>query len=175
MEADNGLKLSTPSDREIVMIREFNATKSLVFEALTKPEILKRWLLGPPGWTMIVCDVDLRVGGKYQHIWTNTDGTGMKMSGVYREIVPGQRIVYTESFEYGCDAQAGEQVVTAALTEANGKTTLTTTVLFPTKEARDQTIASGMGRGVAAGYARLADILSTETSRQGWPASARIF
>jgi uncharacterized protein YndB with AHSA1/START domain len=172
MENESRLKLSTPSDREIVMTREFNAPRSFVFGALTRPEILRHWLLGPPGWTMIVCEIDLRVGGQFQHIWTNADGTAMKMSGVYREIVPGERIVSTESFEYGCEGQAGEQVATAVLAEANGKTTLTTTVLFPSKEARDRTMSTGMDRGVEAGYARLDDILSSRLSRQSSPASA---
>jgi uncharacterized protein YndB with AHSA1/START domain len=172
MESGKTLAVSTPSDREIVMTRVFDAPRQMVFEAMTRPELVKRWLLGPPGWTMIVCETDLRVGGGFQYIWTNADGTAMKMSGVFREIAPGERIVSADSFEYGCEGQAGEQIVTSVLTEQNGKTTLATTILFPSKEARDQTIASGMERGVAAGYARLDEILSSQVSRQSSPASA---
>jgi uncharacterized protein YndB with AHSA1/START domain len=158
----NTLKVTTPSDREIVLTRVFNAPRRLVFEALTTPELLKRWLLGPPGWIMTVCDIDLIVGGGFRYVWRNTDGSEMGMHGVYREIKAPERIVHTEIFDFGCDAQSQEAVGTAVLTEQDGRTTLTTTILYPSKETRDGVIASGMECGVAAGYDRL-EMLLAET------------
>src|SRR5438034_4621460 len=71
------LKVTTPSERELVMTREFDASRGMVFDALTKPELVQRWLLGPPGWTMPVCEIDLRVGGKYRYVWRNAEGREM--------------------------------------------------------------------------------------------------
>ena len=153
------LKITTPTDREIVLTRVFDAPRQLVFDAMSKPELLKRWLLGPPGWSMVVCENDFRVGGNFQHTWRNVDGTEMNMVGTYREVTPPGRIVRTETFTFGCAPQSGEQLAALVLTEHGGKTTLTLTVLYPSKEARDGAIASGMERGVAAGYDRLDDIL----------------
>ncbi len=165
MNYDGSLKLTTPTDREIVITRGFDAPRSLVFEAMGEPELLKRWLLGPPGWTMVECENDLRVGGAFRHMWRKDDGTEMAMSGVYREVVPPERIVRTEKFHFGCDSQAGEQIVTSVLTEDDGKTRLALTVLYPSKEARDATIASGMERGVASSYDRLAEMLVAAGAR----------
>jgi uncharacterized protein YndB with AHSA1/START domain len=165
MRSDGSLKVTTPTDREIVITRGFDAPRSLVFEAMREPELLNRWLLGPPGWTMVECENDLRVGGAFRHMWRNVDGTEMAMSGVYREVSPPERVVRTESFQFGCDAQAGEQIVTSVLTEHDGRTMLTLTVLYPSKEARDATIASGMERGVTASYDRLADMLTAVEAR----------
>jgi len=157
------LKVTTPSDREIVLYREFNARRRLVFEAMTAPELLKRWLLGPPGWTMIVCEVDLKVDGRYRYVWRNDDGSEMGMHGDYRQIVPPERIVSTEVFDFGC-VQSGESQVTAVLTEHEGRTTLTTTVFYASKEARDKVIASGMEHGVAASYDRLEAIVTSTSA-----------
>jgi uncharacterized protein YndB with AHSA1/START domain len=162
MKNAGALKVTTPTDREIVLTRLFDAPRRLVFDALTTPELLKRWLLGPPGWSMVVCEIELKVGGKFRYVWRNIDGTEMGMHGVYREVVRPERIVNTETFDFGCDAQSGEAVGTAVLTEQDGRTTLTTTVLYPSKEARDATIASGMERGVAASYDRLEELLATD-------------
>lgn len=156
----NTLKVTTPSDREIVMTRVFDAPRRLVFEAMTKPEFLKRWLFGPPGWTMTACEEDLRMGGAFHWAWSGPDGAAMSLRGVYREVKPPERIVRTESFDFGCAPQAGEQVGTLVLTEQGGTTTLTITVLYPSKQARDGAIASGMEHGVAAGYDRLDEILA---------------
>jgi len=166
MKNTGTLKVTTPTDREIVMTREFDAPRKLVFEALSKTELLRRWLLGPPGWSMVVCENDQRVGGAFRHVWRDQNGTEMAMRGVYREIVPPERVVRTEVFEFGCDSQSGEQLVTAVLTEQDGRTTLTITVLYPSKEARDATIASGMERGVAASYDRLAELLASTPATQ---------
>jgi len=153
------LQITTPSDREIAMTRAFNAPRRLVFEALTRPELVKRWLLGPPGWSMPVCEIDLRVGGKYRYVWRrDSDGTDMGMGGVYREIVAPERIVATEKFDQSW--YEGEAVGTTTLVEQGGKTTLTQTMLYESKETRDAVLKSPMETGVAASYDRLADALA---------------
>lgn len=153
----DGLIVNTPSDREIMMTRGFNAPRRLVYDAYTKPELLKRWLLGPPGWSLDVCEVDLKVGGAYRFVWRNADGTDMGMGGVYREIVPAERLVNTQLYDE--DWTGGETLVTLVLDEQGGKTTLTTTTLYTSREARDAALSSGMEEGVAASYDRLADLL----------------
>src|SRR3982075_999836 len=92
------LKLTTRGDREIVMTRVFDAPRTLVFDAFTKPELVKQWLLGPPGWSMPVCEINLRVGGTYRYVWRHTNGNEMGMGGVYREIAVPERLVATEKF-----------------------------------------------------------------------------
>ncbi|HXA83484.1 MAG TPA: SRPBCC family protein [Candidatus Dormibacteraeota bacterium] len=158
------LQITTPTDREIAMTRVFNAPRRLVFDALTKPELVKRWLLGPPGWSMPVCEIDLRVGGKYRYVWRrDSDGTDMGMGGVYREIAAPERIVATEKFDQAW--YSGEAVGTARLVEQGGKTTLTQTVLYESRETRDAVLKSPMESGVAASYDRLAEVLAA--SRAG--------
>jgi uncharacterized protein YndB with AHSA1/START domain len=165
MKNTGTLKITTPTDREIVMTRVFDAPRHLVWEAMSTPEMIKRWLYGPPGWSMVACEDDLRVGGTFRWSWRGPEGQVMSMHGVYREVVPLERVVRTESFEIGCESQAGEQLVTSVLTEQGNKTTLTVTLLYPSKEARDGTIASGMEHGVAASYDRLAELLTAEGAR----------
>ena len=97
----NTLKVTTPGDREILLGRAFDAPRELVFETMARPELLQRWLTGPPGWTMTVSENDLRIGGTFRHVWRRNDGTEMAMAGVYREVIPPERIVRTESFTFG--------------------------------------------------------------------------
>jgi uncharacterized protein YndB with AHSA1/START domain len=156
----NTLKVATPTDREIVMTRTFDAPRRLVWEGITRPELLKRWLFGPPGWEMTVCEEELKVGGAFRWAWRGPNGETMAMHGVYREVVPPERMVRTETFDFGCPSQAGEQLGTLVLVEQGGRTLLTLTVVYPSKEARDGAIASGMEHGVAAGYDRLDEILA---------------
>ena len=158
MANTGNMKVTTPTDREIVLTRVFDAPRHLVFEAHTKPELLKRWLHGPDGWLLTVCEIDLRVGGKYRYVWSHTDGREMGMGGVYREIVPPERIVTTEIFDE--DWTGGEVLGTLTLSEQNGKTTLTNTLLYPSKDARDGVLKSGMEHGVAASYDRLEGVLA---------------
>jgi uncharacterized protein YndB with AHSA1/START domain len=153
------LIVTTPSDREITMTRVFDAPRNLVFDAWTKPDLVRRWLLGPPGWTMPVCEIDLRVGGAYRFEWLGQDGTRMDMGGVYREIVIPERIVSTQLFDV--DWTGGETLGTLLLTEHAGKTTLTNSVLYSSREARDAALRTPMAEGVEAGYARLDEILPT--------------
>jgi uncharacterized protein YndB with AHSA1/START domain len=154
------LKLTTQGDREIVMTREFNAPPRLVFDAFTKPELVKQWLLGPPGWSMPVCQIDLKVGGTYRYVWRqDSDGSEMGMGGVFREIVPQERVVCTEVFDKVW--YPGEAVGTLVLSEHGGITTITQTVLYQSREARDGILKSGMEKGVAASYDRLAELLAS--------------
>jgi uncharacterized protein YndB with AHSA1/START domain len=152
------LQITTPSDREIAMTRVFNAPRHLVFDAMTKPELVKKWLLGPPGWTMPVCEIDLRVGGHYRYVWRReSSGKEMGMGGVYREIVPQERLVCTELFDEAW--YAGESLITTILVEQGGRTTMTTTMLYVSQEVRDGVLKSGMESGIAASYDRLTELL----------------
>lgn len=136
------------------MTRVFDAPRHLVYEAMTRPELVKRWF-GPHGWSLAVCEIDLRVGGTWRYVLEGPDGRSMGMGGEYREIVPGERTVHTESF----DDYPGDSVVTTVLTEHDGRTTLTGTVLSESQEVRDAVIASGMEHGAAETYDRLAELL----------------
>ena len=161
MTNTEALKVTTPTEREIVMTRVFDAPRSLVFDAVTKPDLLKRWLLGPPGWSMPVCEIDLRVGGTYRYVWRrDRDGHEMGMGGVYREIVAPERVVATERFDQAW--YPGEAVGTIILVEQGGRTTLTQTLLYESREARDAVTKSNMESGVAASYDRLAKVLASK-------------
>src|SRR5262249_51101124 len=157
----HALEVTTPSDLEIVMTRGFAAPRHLVWEAMTKPELIRRWLYAPEGWTMTVCEGDAEVGGTFHWAWNGPDrNPGMAIPRVSREVVPAERIVHTEAMALGDGVPLGELVATVDLTEHDGKTALRMTLLFPSKEARDGALASGMARGVAAGYDRLDEILA---------------
>jgi uncharacterized protein YndB with AHSA1/START domain len=147
--------VTLPTEREIVITRVFDAPRRLVFEAYTNPEHLPHWLLGPQGWTMPVCEVDLRPGGTWHFGWRKSDGTEMEMRGVYREITPSERLVSTES--WGGDWP--ETINTLVLSEEDGKTTLSCTILYPSKEARDAALKTGMKEGMALSFDRLAEHL----------------
>ena len=159
------LKVEARGEREIVITRSFDAPRRLVFEALTRPELLKRWLGVFGGWSMTVCEVDLRVGGQYHYVWSGPDGATMGMRGTFREITPPERIVNTEKFDEPW--YPGEAVGTAVLSESGGRTTLTTTVLYDSREIRDGALQSGMEQGIAAGYATLEGILASEPVGEG--------
>jgi uncharacterized protein YndB with AHSA1/START domain len=160
MKNTGSLKVTTPTDREIVLTRVFDAPRTMVFDAFTKPELLKRWF-GPRGWSLVVCEVDLRVGGGFRFVLRSPKGTEMGMRGVYREIVPPERSVHMESF----DEYPGESQVTAVLVEQGGKTTLTATVLYPSQDVRDAVLKSGMEHGAAESYDKLAELLTSTLAR----------
>jgi len=145
------LRISTPSDREIVLTRAFAGPRHLVWQAWTTPELLSQWLLGPEGWTMTVCEIDLRPGGAWRFAWRHADGRDMEMRGACREVVPSIRLVSTESWGGGWP----ETLNTLELTEENGVTTATQTILYASKETRDAAIATGMTKGVALSFNRL--------------------
>jgi uncharacterized protein YndB with AHSA1/START domain len=150
------LKITTPSDREVVLTRRFAAPRSLVFEAWTRPELLKRWF-GRKGWTLPVCEVDLRVGGAWRYVMRGPDGREMGMRGVYREIAAPERLVYTEAF----DDYPGESVVTGVFEESDGWTLMTHTVLCESQQIRDAILATGMEKGAGETYDRLEELLAT--------------
>jgi len=157
------LQVTTPSDREIAMTRAFDAPRSLVFDAWTKPELLKRWLGVFGGWTFAVCEVDLKVGGKYRYVWRGADGKEMGMGGVFREIVRPERIVCTEKFDESW--YPGDAVDTTVFVEKGVKTMVTTTVRYESKDARDGVLKSPMEGGVAKSYDKLAEVLASMPAR----------
>ena len=159
------LKITTSGDRELVMTRVFTAPRTLVFDAHTKPELVTRWLLGPPGWSMPVCEMDVRVGGTYRWVWRHDrDGTEMGMGGTYREVRAPERLVATERFDEAW--YPGEALNTLVLVEQGGRTTLTQTMRYESREARDAVIKSGMESGVKASYDRLDDLLAATPARK---------
>jgi uncharacterized protein YndB with AHSA1/START domain len=165
-------QLTTRGDREIIMTRAFDAPRMLVWDAFTKPELVKQWLLGPDGWSMPVCEINLTVGGAYRYVWrNNASGDEMGMGGVYREIVRPERIVATERFDQSW--YPGEAVGTLVLVEQSGKTIMTQTMLYESNEARDAVIKSGMEKGVAASYSRLAEQLASRRASQKEKGAAR--
>jgi uncharacterized protein YndB with AHSA1/START domain len=148
-------RVSTPTDREIRMTRLFDAPRRLVYEAMSKPEHIKRWwgCLGD-GYSVPVCEVDLRVGGTWRFVNKHPHGEAA-FHGVYRELAPPERIVFTEIFEEYPDT---ESVVTCVLTEEEGKTRMTVNCLYPSPEVRDMVLKSGMDRGAAISYDRLEEV-----------------
>lgn len=154
----NKLSVTTPSDREIRITRVFDAPRPLVWDCWTKPELVKKWLTGPPGWTLAVCEIDLRVGGRFRFVWRPADGPEMGMGGEYREIVAPERIVHTELFDQ--DWTGGEAIDTLELTESHGVTTSVTTILYASKDARDGALKSGMEQGMEHGYQQLEALLA---------------
>lgn len=164
MKNTGSLKVTTPSDREIAMTRVFDAPRAMVFDAWTKPELLKRWLGVFGGWTFAVCEVDLKVGGTYRFVWRGTDGKEMGMGGVYREVVPGERLVSTEKFDELW--YEGEAVDTTTFVEQGGKTTVTTTVRYASKEVRDGVLKSPMTSGVEKSYDKLAEVLVSTLAQE---------
>jgi len=154
------LTITTPTDREIVQTRDFDAPRHLVFAALTTPDLLRRWF-GPRRYELVVCEVDLRVGGAWRYVVRGPDGSEMVLHGVYREIVAPERLVHTEAND-DCDAEDGaESLVTTTLVENEHerRTTMTSTIRYPSQQIRDAVLRSGMEHGVAEGYDRLAELL----------------
>jgi uncharacterized protein YndB with AHSA1/START domain len=157
MKNTGTLQVTTPTDNTIVMTRVFDAPRQLVWDAFTQPELLKKWF-GPRGWSLSVCDVDLRVGGGFRFVMRGPDGHEMGMRGVYRELDRPGRSVHVETF----DDYPGESIVTAVFTEQNGKTTLTATVEYPSREIRDIVVSTGMEHGAAESYDKLSELLASQ-------------
>jgi len=162
MMADPALHIRAEGDRELVMTREFAAPRDLVYEAFTRPELLRRWFGVFDGWELAVCEIDLRVGGAYRWVWRNRNRANeMGAGGVYREIVPPERIVATERFDDPW--YRGEAIVTTTFGERDGVTTLAMTVRYESTEVRDGVLASPMATGVSAGFDALAELLRART------------
>lgn len=159
-----GLTVTARGDRKIVMTRVFDAPRTLVFDTWTKPELFARWF-GRRGWTVPVCEIDLRPGGAYRYVMRGPDGSEVAMRGVYREVVRPERLVTTESFEGFSEVgwrPEDETVITTLFAEQNGKTTWTATILYPSKEVRDAALALEQAwTGAAETYDRLAELLAT--------------
>jgi uncharacterized protein YndB with AHSA1/START domain len=148
-------------EREVVMTRVIDAPRERIFAAWTQPEHLPQWMLGPDGWTMPVCESDLRPGGAWRYVWRKSDGAEMEMRGVHREIAPPERLVSTE--RWGGDWP--ETLNVLVLTELGGKTLVTQTVLYPSQQARDAALATGMKNGMAQSFERLERYLTTPRAR----------
>jgi uncharacterized protein YndB with AHSA1/START domain len=158
------LTVTTPSEREIVMTREFNAPRDLVFKAHTSCEHMSRWW-GPRKYEVVGCEIDFRPGGKWRIVHRGPDGEEYAFRGEYREIVPPERIVWTFEFE-GFPGQVSVETLT--LEERDDKTTFTATSVYDTVEARDGMLQSGMEEGAAETMERLdeyLEILRTGSAR----------
>lgn len=154
-----GFKVAAHGDREIRGTREFDAPRDLVWEAFTRPDLIRRWLLGPDGWVMTVCEVDLRVGGAYRYVWFHEQGKQtMGMGGIFLEIDRPGRIVSTEKFEQSW--YPGEMVGTLELIERDGITTISQNFRYDSRETRDMVLKTPMESGMAAGYQRLDGLLA---------------
>lgn len=155
----NTMTIETPSDTTIVVRRMFNAPRHMVWDAMTKPELIRKWLVGPPGWEMTECNEDPRVGGSYRWAWKGPDGVEMSLEGEYLEVVQDERIKRSEVFK-GCPGGEGGQIGTLVLEDRGGRTAMTLTLEYPSKESRDMAIQSGMEHGMKAGYDLLDEIVS---------------
>lgn len=159
------LHLELQGDREIVFTRDFRAPRELVFEALTQPELLRRWFVGPPGWTLETCEVDLRVGGAYRYVWASPEGQPMGMGGVYREVQRPERLVHTELFDQAW--YPGEALITVRLDEiADDSTRMTLKVEYSTPEGRAAALKTPMERGMEMSYQRLDGMLPEMAARR---------
>lgn len=156
----NKVKVAPKGDRSILITRAFNAPRELVFDAMSKPAMIKVWLNGPPGWSMSACKVDLRVGGKYRYVWRNQAGQDMGLSGVYKEVQRPERIMNTEVFEPAW--YTGEALSTLVLAEKNGATQMAITVRYGSKKVRDEVLASPMEGGLEFSYQELDALLAVK-------------
>ncbi len=155
-------EVTTPSDREVRVVRRFKASAPRVFDAYTQPALIRRWLLGPPGWSMPECEVDLRAGGAYRYLWRMDGGTAeFGSEGVYLEVSAPQRIVQTQRMFGALAGPMAEEVhCRVEFRDEPGGSVMTSTILAPSKENRDAALATGMARGMEQSYARLeADVL----------------
>jgi uncharacterized protein YndB with AHSA1/START domain len=158
--------VTLPSDSEVQVTRSFHAPRALVFRAFTEPALVRRWMLGPPGWSMPVCEMDVREGGRYSWRWrSDADGSEFGFSGTFREVRPGEKLVHTEGYEPG-DVGGGypgkEALVTVTFDEDAGVTTVTSRVDFGSKESRDAAVKTGMTDGMEMSYQLLDRLLAQE-------------
>lgn len=158
MRYPDSFQVTTPTDCEIEIIRDFHAPRQLVFDAFTKPELVRQWLLGPPGWSMPVCEIDLKVGGRYLYVWRKQGVPDMGVGGVFREIEAPSRIVVTEKFDEAW--YPGEALNTTAFEQQGSVTRTTIRVRYQSKEARDTARRSGMEHGMAASLNGLEELVS---------------
>lgn len=157
-------QVTLPSEREVKVTRSFKAARPLVYRAYTEPELVRRWLLGPPGWSMPVCEMDVRVGGRYRWRWRNDqDGSEFGFAGTFRDVQPPSRLVHTQAYDPGTvadDFPRNDAIVTVTFSEENGATTMTLLVDFGSREARDAAVATGMTDGMEQSYQLLDQLLN---------------
>ena len=153
---------SLPGEREFTLTRTFDAPRRLVFDAYTRPEMVKKWLFGPAEWPMVVCEIELRVGGKLRYVWRHKDRGDMGMGGVFREVAVPERLVHTELFDE--DWTGGETLLTTTFVESGGRTTVASTVRYSSQAARDAALKTGMVDGWSQGHDRLDELLATLVS-----------
>ncbi len=163
--------VTLPTDREVKVARSFKAPRALVYRAYTEPALLQKWLLGPPGWSMPVCEMDVRVGGSYRWRWRNDkDGSEFGFSGTFQEVTPPSRLVHTEIYDPGTlggGAAGAEVIVTVTFTENRGITTMTSVMDFGSKEARDDAMKTGMTGGMEQSYQLLDRLLQEQRAASG--------
>jgi uncharacterized protein YndB with AHSA1/START domain len=148
------LRIETPGDLDIVFTRMFNAPAQLVFDAHTRPNLVRQWMSDPEGWTMPACEIDLQVGGRFRYVWRRAGETAdIVITGVFKEIAPPHRFVHTEIFED--DWTGGETLNITEFVEHDRRTTMTLTVRYSSSEARAGALATGMADGMERSYARL--------------------
>jgi len=159
---NKSLQVTTPSDEEIRITRSFDAPRMMVWDAYTRPELVKRWLGRMPGWTWAVCEMDVRKGGRYRWLWRGPEGAELGLAGVYLEVVPGERLVTTERYDQ--QWYEGEAVGTVEFTEADGRTTLVTTLRYASKNVRDAVLQSPATSGMESGYTALDELLASSNA-----------
>lgn len=161
-------EVTLPSDREVKVARSFRAPRALVYKAYTEPDLTRKWLTGMPGWSMPVCEMDVRAGGRYRWRWRNDqDGSEFGFSGTYREVQPESKIVHTEAYDPGTIGgpyPESDATVTLTFSEGGGVTTVETLIDFGSKEARDHAMATGMTDGMEQSYQQLDRLLSVRAA-----------
>ena len=157
MAKANGLTVTPRGESELVTTRSFDAPRRLVFDALTRPDLLRRWY-GQEGWTLTVCEIDLRPGGNWRFVSKLPDGRAIGQHGIYREVTAPERIARTENWE---DWNPGEVVTITTLAERVGQTDLVETTVFPSAEVRAMLLKAGLANGAGESYDRLDALLAS--------------
>jgi uncharacterized protein YndB with AHSA1/START domain len=168
LHATKPAQVTLPSEREVRVDRDFRAPRALVYQAYTRPELMQRWLLGPPGWTMPVCEMEVRVGGRFRWRWrSEEDGSEFGFHGEFLEVEPGVKLRHTEAFDPGDTGGTmgdGAAVVTVVFGEQAGVTSVTTVIEYASKEDRDTALATGMTEGMEMSYQGLDALLAAQTA-----------
>ncbi|MGE0450259.1 MAG: SRPBCC family protein [Vicinamibacterales bacterium] len=159
-------QVTLPSDREVMVTRSFRAPRMLVYRAHTEPDLVRRWQLGPPGWSMPVCEMDVRVGGRFRWRWrSDADGTEFGFTGTFRVVEPAERLVHSEVYDPGTlggPHPENEAIITVTFDEEGGVTTITCLMDFGSKDARDAAVATGMTDGMEMSYQLLDALLEQD-------------
>ena len=153
------LSIETRGDTSLVIVREFNGPRSLVFRAFVEPELVSKWMLGPDGWSLDIPRCDAVAGGEFRYVWKKEGVPDMGLNGTFLEVAPPERIVHTELFDQ--DWTGGESHITTTFTESGGMTTVEMVIRYKSSEARDGAMQSGMAAGMETGYERLDALLDS--------------